>query len=119
MVGELEVIFDVDAVALHLCVARERLVFLEQLGGIAARTIVDAIAAILATRIATRRALLLPATATTATGLTIIDQVLVVLSSETKLVVLQNMDANAPGPTSASHRRREPATVAGLQRSHD
>lgn len=103
MVGELEVIFDVDAVALHLRVARKRLVFFEQLGGITARAIVDAIAAILTTRIATRRALLLPATAATATGLTIIDQVLVVLSSETKPAVLQNMDANAPGPTPADH----------------
>jgi hypothetical protein len=89
MIGKLQIIFDVDAVTLHLRIARERLIFLEQLGGIAARTIVDAIAGILTTRIATRRALLLPATTATAAGLTIIDQVLVVLCLETNPAVLQ------------------------------
>ena len=36
MVRELEIIFGVDAIALHLRVARQRLVFFEQLGGVAA-----------------------------------------------------------------------------------
>ena len=40
MVGELETIFGLHAVALKLRVARERLVFLKQLRGIAARAVV-------------------------------------------------------------------------------
>lgn len=76
MIGELQIIFSVDPVALHLGVARQRLVFLEQLGRIAARPIIDAIAAFgTAPGIATTlRAL--PATTATAAGLTIVDQVL-------------------------------------------
>jgi hypothetical protein len=107
MIGKLQIIFDVDAVTLHLRVARKRLILLEQLGGIAARAIVDAIAGILATRIATRRALLLPATAATAAGLTIIDQVLVVLCLETNPAVLQQIWMQmppAPPPTIGNAR---------------
>ena len=44
MVGELEIIFGLDAVAGELRVARHALVFLEQLRGIAALAIVLAIA---------------------------------------------------------------------------
>ena len=44
MVGELEVIFGLDAVAGELHVARQRLVLFKQLGGIAALAIVLAIA---------------------------------------------------------------------------
>src|SRR5690606_9337054 len=40
MVRELEIIFGVDPVALHLRVTRQILVFLEQLGGVAARAVV-------------------------------------------------------------------------------
>ena len=46
MVRELEKIFGLDAIALHLCVAGERLVFLQELGGIAARAIVLAVAGV-------------------------------------------------------------------------
>ncbi len=76
MIRELQIIFGVDAVALHLGVARQRLVFFEQLGRVAARPIVNAIAVFGTTpRIATTlRAL--PATTATAAGLTIVDQVL-------------------------------------------
>ena len=76
MISELQIIFGVDPVALHLGVARQRLVFLEQLGRIAARPIINAIAVFGTTpRIATTlRAL--PATTATAAGLTIVDQVL-------------------------------------------
>ncbi len=76
MIGKLQIIFGVDAVTLHLGVARQRLVFLEQLGRIAACPIINAIAVFGTTpRIATTlRAL--PATTATAAGLTIVDQVL-------------------------------------------
>ena len=37
MVRELQIIFGIDPIALHLRVTRQRLVFLEELGGIAAR----------------------------------------------------------------------------------
>ena len=76
MIGELQIIFGVDPIALHLGVAGQRLVLLEQLGGIAARTIVDAVAAILATvrTVRPRRTALTATTAATATVLPIIDQ---------------------------------------------
>ena len=76
MIGELQIIFDVDPIALHLRVARQRLIFLEQLGGIAARAVVDAIAAILATVRAIRagRTALTAATTATAAVLPIIYQ---------------------------------------------
>ncbi len=44
MIGKLQIIFGVDAVALHLGIARQRLVFFKQLRRITARAIVDAIA---------------------------------------------------------------------------
>ena len=44
MVRKLQIIFGLDAVALHLRVARQALVFLEQLGGIAALPVVLAVA---------------------------------------------------------------------------
>jgi hypothetical protein len=71
MIRELQIIFGVDAVALRLGIARQILVFLKKLGGIAARAIVDAIARIAAPAI-TLRARIIPAT--TAAGLRIIDQ---------------------------------------------
>jgi hypothetical protein len=70
MVRELQVEFGLDAVALHLAVARELAVFLQQLSGIAALTIVLAIARI---GTAVRRASP-AATAATAAALTIVDQ---------------------------------------------
>jgi len=115
MVRELQIIFGVDAVALHLRVAGERLVFLEQLGGITARTIVDAVAIVLAARI-TLRALLLPATAATAAGLTIIDQVLLSCPSKPTRSCSRNVDAcplarpRRPSAKRACHGRRTTAT---------
>lgn len=44
MISKLQIIFGVDAVALHLGIARQRLVFFKQLRRITARAIVDAIA---------------------------------------------------------------------------
>ena len=44
MIRKLEVIFGLDAVALHLRVARQPLIFLEQLGGVAALPVVLAVA---------------------------------------------------------------------------
>src|SRR3546814_17323554 len=63
VIGELQVIFGVDAIPLHLRVTREILVFLVELIRIAPRAVVDAIATL-------RVALLaLSATAPTAAGL--------------------------------------------------
>jgi hypothetical protein len=79
MVGELEIIFGKDPVARLLCVARQRLVFFEQLGRVAARTIVDAVARVARPSVTLSAAVLaLTAPAATATGLlTIVDQVVV------------------------------------------
>ena len=44
MVRKLQIIFGLDAVALHLRVARQALIFFEQLGGVAALAIVLAVA---------------------------------------------------------------------------
>jgi hypothetical protein len=69
MVRELKVIFGLDPVAGQLRVARHALVFLKQLGGVAALTIVLAVTA------APRHSLwALPTAATTTAALTIIDQ---------------------------------------------
>jgi hypothetical protein len=86
MIRELEVIFGVHPIALHLRIAGEILVFLEQLRGIATCATVDAVAVILTTRVTTLRALLLPATAATAAGLTIVDQLLLSSSLKTNAV---------------------------------
>ncbi len=72
MIGELEIIFSLDAIVLHLRVARQVLVFLEHLRGVAARPVVDpigAVAAAIAAGINARSV-----TAATATALAIIDQ---------------------------------------------
>ena len=70
MIRELEIIFGLDAVAGELHVARQRLVFFEQLGGIAALAIVLAIAVR-----TTGHTLGTLSTATaTAAALTIVDQ---------------------------------------------
>jgi len=80
VIGELEIIFGVDPIALHLGVARQILVFLQQLRRIAARAIVDAIATTLI-GIASLRALSATAAATTVVVcLTIIHQGDTVLS---------------------------------------
>jgi hypothetical protein len=111
VIGELEIIFGVDAIALHLRVACEILVFLEQLRGISAGTVVDAITVALV-RVATLRAL--PATAATAAVcLTIIHQGYVVLSKP--------VDHSDPGcvyllpAVPEFHRRVALAMAAGLQ----
>jgi hypothetical protein len=69
MVRELQVIFGLDTVAGELRVARHALVFLEQLGGIAALPVVLAVARLSAEALAS-----LSPTAATAAALTIIDQ---------------------------------------------
>lgn len=76
MIGKLQIIFCIDPVALHLGVARQRLVFLEQLGRVAARPIINAIAVFGTTPGIATTLRALPATTATAAGLTIIDQVL-------------------------------------------
>lgn len=76
MIGKLQIIFGVDPIALHLGVAGKRLVFLEQLGRIAACPIIDAIAVFGTTPGIATTLRALPATTATAAGLTIVDQVL-------------------------------------------
>ncbi len=70
MVGELEVIFGLHAIAGELHVARQRLVFFEQLGGVAALAIVLAVAV----RTAGNTLGTLSTTTATAAALTIVDQ---------------------------------------------
>jgi len=75
VIGELEIIFGVDPITLHLGIARESLVFFEELGRVAASAIIDPVAAILAAiRTIWPRRTLSPATAATAAVLPIIDQ---------------------------------------------
>ncbi|GAA4825065.1 hypothetical protein GCM10023232_23680 [Sphingosinicella ginsenosidimutans] len=71
MVRELEEIFGLDAIALHLRVARKALIFLEKLGGVAALPVVLAIAG---SRIHVGRASTAAAPAAPAAALTIVDQ---------------------------------------------
>jgi hypothetical protein len=78
MVRELQEIFGLDAVARELGVARHALVFLEQLGGIAALAIVLAVARLSAEISAAA----LSSTAAPAAALTIVDQMSTSLRSE-------------------------------------
>jgi len=77
VIRELKIIFGADAVALHLRVARQILVFLKKLGGIAARPIVETIATIGTTRLTVTR--LLAPTAAPATVLTVVHQLGLIL----------------------------------------
>ena len=72
MVRILEIGFGLDAVALHLGVARQALIFFQQLGGIAALPIVLAVAG--ARIVAARRSTAAAAAAAPAAALTIVDQ---------------------------------------------
>lgn len=76
MIGVLEVIFGLDAVAGELGIAREALVFLHELGGIAALAVILTVA----TGVARHSLRTLSAAATTTAALTIIDQLVVSLS---------------------------------------
>ncbi len=109
MIRELQIIFGVDAVALALRVGRKRLVFFEQLGGIAARAIVDPVA-VPGVGIAATLALSTPTA--TAAGLTIIiDQSPVVLVYKTNPALLQT--GVKPHAASAPVKTRRPVTAAG------
>ena len=104
MVGELQVIFQIDPVTLHLRVACKVFVFLEQLSGIAARAIINAIARFrTATRASTLLTLLPTTTAATAAGLTIVDQTAVLVAVKV-----------TPVPSLAAHRTgcALPVTIA-------
>ncbi|MBB5713745.1 hypothetical protein FHS94_000564 [Sphingomonas aerophila] len=75
VIGELQVIFGVDPIALHLGVAGQVLVLFVQLVGVAARPVVDPVAAIGPTGVAALTLTVTPATTTaTAAGLPIVDQ---------------------------------------------
>src|SRR5205085_8978232 len=116
MVGELEKIFGLDAVALHLRVAGQTLILFQQLGGIAALPVVLAIAR---TRIvAARRSTAAAAAAASATALTIVDQ--------TKILTKGGYSSPHPaGPfpasftctTRSARRRGNPRLQPPLQRS--
>lgn len=69
MVCELEIIFAHHAIALHLGIARQRLIFFVQLIGVAARAIVDPVAAIISSIHPIRTG---PATTTTAAAVVVI-----------------------------------------------
>ena len=77
VIGELEIIFGVDPVTLHLRVARKIPVLLEQLGGVAARTVVETVATVGTARLTVTR--LLSPTAAPATVLTVVHQVGLIL----------------------------------------
>ena len=108
MVRELEVIFDVDAVALLLRVACEVLVLLVQLTRVAARAAVDAVAGIATTLAAaatlaltattTAAAIIIVATTATAAGLPVVDQACV-LSRRTKIWSCSEMRCKPPSRT--------------------
>lgn len=98
MIGELQIIFGHHPIALRLGIARERLVFLMQLAGIAPRAIVDAITATAAGTIGTGAATATStATTTTAVVLTIVNQRLNVLV----LVVSLPLPMHATGISAA------------------
>jgi hypothetical protein len=108
MIRELEVIFDVDAVALLLRVACEVLVLLVQLARVAARAAVDAVAGIATTLAAaaalaltattTAAAIIIVATTATAAGLPVVDQACV-LSRRTKIWSCSEMRCKPPSRT--------------------
>ena len=115
VIRELEIIFGGDPVPGHLRVAREILVLLMKLLGIATRTIVDAVALVRPPRIALRP---LAATAATATVLTIIDQR---MSSSKPCYVSYGSASSMCGPSVArepvGRRARPPfASAAGFYR---
>ncbi|VXC75097.1 membrane hypothetical protein [Sphingomonas sp. T1] len=111
MIRELQIIFDVDAVALHLRVARQVLVLLVQLARVAARAAVDAVAGVAATLATTTTAalaltataataaIIIVATTATAAGLPVVDQACV-LSRRTKIWSCSEMRCKPP----AAHR---------------
>jgi hypothetical protein len=114
VIRELEIIFGVDPIALHLRVACKVLVLFEKLRRVAARAIVDAVAIALVG--AAALALLLTATAATAAvvSLTIVHQGLYVLSTKAVRRSIGVPDAGYTcgqrlSGTSARHGRRTAA----------
>jgi hypothetical protein len=112
MVGELQIIFGVHPVAGTLCVGSQVFVFFEQLRRVAARAIVDAIAVIARIAAAASGLALSTTTATTAAGLTIVHQGLLVLS----LPVRRSCDPGCEQIRKAMHGHRPPAMAAARQR---
>ena len=74
MIGELQIIFRVHAIIVHLRILRELLVLFQKLASIAARTIVDAVLMIepAATTAIVLLTIIIVATSATAVGLTIV-----------------------------------------------
>lgn len=70
MVGKLQIIFCLHPITVQLGVLRQLLIFFEHLGGVSARTIVDAILVIVAIAVIILRTIIAPAAA--AAGLPII-----------------------------------------------
>ncbi len=91
VIGELEVIFRVDAIALPLRVRRHVLVLFVKLAGVATCPAVDPIA-IVTLALAASALRTLPTTATTATVLTVVDQnTVLVLKPKTALLPEQSV----------------------------
>ncbi|MBB5684255.1 hypothetical protein FHS49_000246 [Sphingobium boeckii] len=119
MIRELEIIFGHHAVTLHLGVTRERLIFLEQLGGIAAGTVVDA-ATLIRTALTALWALLAATAATTAGLLTIIYQVTDILGSGVKSCTLPALRMLPLSASRAAQKARPDFCHSRLfQRHHD
>jgi len=95
MVGVLEIIFGLDPVAGELGVTRQRLVFLKQLGGVAALAIVLPVAGVSGHALGA-----LPTAAATPAALTIVDQNLLSLSlvPASPVTVLSSLPKESVGP---------------------
>ena len=109
MIGELEIIFGQHAVAGLLRIARERLVFFEQLRRVTARATVDAVTHFgAATAPAPAAAAILALAAPTATAaglLSIVDQAVVVLANLEFATVPRQCPQSAAAPAAAGARR--------------
>jgi hypothetical protein len=79
MVGKLMIIFGVDPVAINLGILRHFLVFLEHLGGIAPRTVINPVIPVDSSAATVVIVAVIIVPATTAASLTIIHQILSVL----------------------------------------
>lgn len=104
VIGELEVIFRVDAIALPLRVRRHVLVLFVKLAGVATCPAVDPIA-VVTLALAASALRTLPTTATTATVLTVVDQnTVLVLKPKTALLPEQSVQ-QPPGFGGSAQKR--------------
>ena len=100
MVGELQIIFGIHAVAGHLRIAGHILVFLKKLGRIAARAVVDAVAIVAAAPVATIGSTVIVPAAIATAGLPVVDQDMVLAFAMSKLT---EDTVQSPSPSTAIH----------------